>query len=146
MSIIDSVIDKCLKMLAARIHANDQKVGDLSQLTTDEKSSLVVAINGLAGELAGRENINTARVEQIIADELNKLTNGASAAFDTLAEIEAEFGKSGSQVAVLLAKVGVLEAKLEAAESRFNELEAFVGFAERETLPAEITRILNAGA
>lgn len=142
---INSVIDKCLKMLAARIHTNDQKVGDLSQLTTDEKSSLVAAINGLAGELASRENINAARVEQIIAEELNKLTNGASAAFDTLAEIEAEFGKSGSQVAALLVKVGLLEAKLESAESKLNDLEAFIGFGQRDTLQAEITRILNNG-
>lgn len=132
-------------MLAARIHANDQKVGDLSQLTTDEKSNLVAAINGLAGELAGRENINTARVEQIIADELNKLTNGASAAFDTLAEIEAEFGKSGSQVASLLAKIGVLEAKLEAYENKLNNLETFVGLAEKDTLESEITRLMNTG-
>lgn len=143
---INSVIDKCLKMLAARIHTNDQKVGDLSQLTTDEKSSLVAAINGLAGELAGRENINAARVEQIIAEELNKLTNGASAAFDTLAEIEAEFGKSGSQVAALLAKVGLLEAKLESVEGELIAVKNYVGYDQRETLQAEVTRILNTGA
>lgn len=145
MSIIDSVIDKCLKMLATRIHTNDKKVGDLSQLTIAEKSNLVAAINALAADLSGRENINTARVEQIIADELNKLTNGASAAFDTLAEIEAEFGKSSSQVAALLAKVGLLEAKLEEAESKLNDLETFVGLAQRDTLTTELTHILNNG-
>lgn len=145
MSIIDSVIDKCLKILATRIHKNDQKVGDLSQLSIAEKSNLVAAINALASELAGRENINTARVEQIIANELNKLTNGASAAFDTLAEIEAEFGKSGSQVAALLAKVGLLEAKLESTESELNAVKTYVGYEQRETLATDITRILNTG-
>lgn len=146
MSIIDSVIDKCLKILATCIHKNDQKVGDLSQLSIAEKSNLVAAINALAADLGGRENINTARVEQIITDELNKLTNGASAAFDTLAEIEAEFGKSGSQVAALLAKVGLLEAKLESTESELNAVKTYVGYEQRETLATDITRILNTGA
>lgn len=141
-----SIIEKCLKMLAARIHTNNKKVGDLSQLTIAEKSNLVAAINALAADLGGRENINTARVEQIITDELNKLTNGASAAFDTLAEIEAEFGKSGSQVAALLAKVGLLEAKLESTESELNAVKTYVGYEQRETLATDITRILNTGA
>lgn len=69
---INSVIDKCLKMLAARIHKNDQKVGDLAQLTTSEKSSMVAAINALSDDLNGRENISESRVEEIVKAELAK--------------------------------------------------------------------------
>lgn len=143
---INSVIDKCLKMLAARIHTNDQKVGDLSQLTTDEKSSLVAAINGLAGELASRENINAARVAEIAKAELAKLTDGASAAFDTLAEIEAAFKGNESQVANLLVEIGVAKTKAETLESELNAVKTYVGYDQRETLQAEVTRILNTGA
>lgn len=132
------VIANILKTLARKIHANDVKVGDLSQLTTSQKNSIVAAINVLAADLGGRENIDAARVEQIAKAELAKLTDGASAAFDTLAEIEAELGKGSSQLAALLTEIGLAKTKLEA-------IETFVGYGERETLPAEIASILNTG-
>lgn len=132
-------IANILKNMARKIYNNDKKVGDLTQLTTAEKANIVAAINALAADIGGRENISAERVRQIAAQELAKITNGASAAMDTLAEIEAAFGSNNSQIASLLTEIGLAKAKLEA-------LETFVGFGERETLPAEITRILDTGA
>lgn len=132
-------IANILKNMARKIYNNDKKVGDLTQLTTADKANIVAAINALAADIGGRENISAERVQQIAAQELAKITNGASAAMDTLAEIEAAFGSNSSQIASLLTEIGLAKAKLEA-------LETFVGFGEHETLHAEITRILNNGA
>lgn len=139
------VIANILKTLARKIHANDVKVGDLAQLNTSEKTNIVAAINALATDLGGRENISAARVAEIAQAELAKLTDGASAAFDTLAEIEAAFKGNESQVASLLVEIGVAKAKAETLETELNALKAYVGYDQRETLQAEITRILNNG-
>lgn len=140
------VIANILKTLARKIHANDVKVGDLSQLTTSQKSSIVAAINALATDLGGRENISVQRVAEIAQAELAKLTDGASAAFDTLAEIEAAFKGNESQVASLLVEIGVAKAKAETLETELNAVKTYIGWDERETLQPEITRILNTGA
>lgn len=139
------VIANILKTLARRIHENHTKLGDLTQLSTREKSNIVSAINVLATDLAGRENLDVARVEQIAKAELAKITNGASAAFDTLAEIETALKGGEGQVAALLIEIGLAKTKLETLETKFNALEEFVGFAEKETLEPEITRLMNTG-
>lgn len=140
------IITNILKTLARKIHANDKKVGDLTQLSTREKSNIVAAINALAADLGGRENISVQRVAEIAQAELAKLTDGASAAFDTLAEIEAAFKGNESQVASLLVEIGLAKTKAETLESELNAVKTYLGYDERETLPAEITRILNTGS
>lgn len=140
------VIANILKRLARRIHENQTKLGDLTQLSTREKSNIVAAINALATDLGGRENISVQRVAEIAQAELAKLTDGASAAFDTLAEIESAFKGNESQVANLLVEIGVAKTKAETLETELNAVKAYVGYDERETLQAEITRLLNTGA
>lgn len=140
MSLINAV-----KNIARRVYANDKKVGDLAELATSEKGSIVAAINALATDLGGRENISAARVAEIAKAELAKLTDGASAAFDTLAEIESAFKGNESQVASLLVEIGVAKAKAETLETELNAVKTHVGYEQRETLQAEITRILNNG-
>lgn len=138
-------IANILKNMARKIYSNDKKVGDLTQLTTAEKSNIVSAINALADDVGRRENLNTERVKQIAAQELAKITNGASAAFDTLAEIEAALGSGSSQIASLLTEIGLAKTKLEAVESNLTAVETFVGFDESETLDDVINRLMNTG-
>lgn len=140
MSLINAV-----KNIARRVYANDKKVGDLAQLATRDKSSIIAAINALATDLGGRENISVQRVAEIAQAELAKLTDGASAAFDTLAEIESAFKSNESQVASLLVEIGVAKNKAETLETELNAVKTYVGYEQRETLQAEITRILNTG-
>lgn len=140
------VIDESLKSIARRVYTNEKKVGNLAELATSEKGSIVAAINALATDLGGRENISASRVAEIAQAELAKLTDGASAAFDTLAEIEAAFKGNESQVANLLVEIGVAKTKAETLETELNAVKTYIGWDERETLQLEITRILNAGA
>lgn len=130
--------------MASHIYNNTKKIGDLTKLTTAQKTSIVAAINELSADLAGRENIDAVRVEQIAKAELAKLTNGASAAFDTLAEIEAAFGANASQVAALLTEIGLVKTKNEALTAELAEVKAYIGWDERETLATEINRLMNA--
>lgn len=134
-----------IKNIARRVHQNDQKVGDLTQLTTAQKGSIVAAINAMAADIGSRENISAERVQQIAAAELAKITNGASAAMDTLAEIEAAFGKNASQVATLLTEIGVAKAKNEELSAELAALKTYVGYDQRETIEAEVTRLMNTG-
>lgn len=137
-------LSNILKNIARKIYQNDQKVGDLKKLTTAQKGNLVAAVNALASEVSSRENISAERVQQIAAAELAKITNGASAAFDTLAEIEAAFGANASQVAALLTEIGLVKTKNEALTAELAEVKAYIGWDERETLATEINRLMNA--
>lgn len=138
-------IANILKNMARKIYNNDKKVGDLTQLTTSDKTNIVAAINALATDIGGRENLDATRVEQIAKAELAKLTDGASAAFDTLAEIEAELGKGSGQLAALLTEIGLAKTELEKVKNDFNALKAYVGFDEKDTLEPEVTRLMNTG-
>ncbi len=141
MSLINAV-----KNIARRVYQNDQKVGDLTQLTTTQKNNIVAAINTLAADIGSRENISAERVQQIAAAELAKITNGASAAFDTLKEIEDKITSGDSQIAALLTEIGVAKAKAENAENELAALKAYVGYDERATIETEVTRLMNTGA
>ena len=140
MSLINAV-----KNIARRVYNNDRKVGDLGSLNTADKSSIVQAINELASRMAGQNNLSETRVQQIAAEELAKITNGASAAMDTLAEVEAALNNGSSQVAQLLVEIGAAKTKNEQLQSEINTLKTYTGSAESETLEAETTRLMNTG-
>ena len=135
-----------IKNIARRVYQNDKKVGDLTQLTTSQKTSIVAAINALVTDVASRENISETRARQIATEELAKLTDGASAAFDTLKEIEDKITSGDSQVVTLLAEIGVAKAKNETLSTELEALKSYVGFAQQNTIETEITRLMNAGA
>lgn len=135
-----------MKNIARRVYQNDQKVGDLKKLTTTQKTSIVVAINALVTDLAARENVSEERVNQIISAKISELTNGASDTYDTFKELEEKIKADGSTVATLLTEIGVAKAKNEALSTELAALKAYVGYEQRETIEAEITRLMNTGA
>lgn len=96
--------------------------GSLSALNTTAKTSLVLAINEVlsiandASSAAGASIDDTApsntktysstKITGLLADLKNQILGGASAAYDTLQEIEAEIGNDKSALANLLTAVG----------------------------------------
>lgn len=98
------------------------KQGDLTALNTTTKTSLVAAINELEAEIggfAGGAAINDTAGDGVttqtwsankIFDELvalrSSILGGASAAYDTLLELETKFGEEATATANMLTAIG----------------------------------------
>lgn len=97
--------------------------GNLTTLTTDVKTSLVAAINELQSEInaigsGGAAILDTAvdgdithtysadKILDLLASLKAEILGGASAAYDTLVEIQAELQGDGTAIANLLTAVG----------------------------------------
>ncbi|QXV74240.1 hypothetical protein [Rhizobium phage RHEph12] len=90
--------------------------GDLSTLSTQDKSSIIAAINELEDRLGDLINdadaaslvstYSAAKIEDRLAEFRNAILGGASAAYDTLLEIQNFLQGEDSQIAALLTAVG----------------------------------------
>ncbi|QIG74904.1 hypothetical protein EVC12_269 [Rhizobium phage RHph_I42] len=90
--------------------------GDLSTLSTQDKSSIIAAINELEDRLTDLINdadaaslvstYSAAKIEDRLVEFRNGILGGASAAYDTLIEIQNFLQGEDSQIAALLTAVG----------------------------------------
>lgn len=108
--------------IAADIKSLKAVGGNLAALNTTSKSSLVAAINEVlqlaqaAGSSSGAaindaeasagSTFSSTKVTSLLADLKNQILGGASSAYDTLQEIEAELGNGKTALANLLTAVG----------------------------------------
>lgn len=140
MSLINAI-----KITARAIFDIKQKIGELNNLNTAEKTNLTTAINELEQRINAKSDVNPENVREIVNVEIAKLTNGASAAMDTLAEIEAAFNNKDSQIAGLLNEIGLAKAKNTELENELAAIKAYIGWSERETLEAKINQLIDNG-
>ncbi|WP_089084716.1 hypothetical protein [Aquitalea magnusonii] len=115
-------ITELAQSIAADIKLLKANQGNLAVLNTTEKVSLVAAINevlqlaqaaaGAAGAsiddtaASNTKTYSSTKITGLLADLKNQILGGASAAYDTLQEIEAEIGNDKSALANLLTAVG----------------------------------------
>lgn len=114
--ITDQLLDALASAIAARYNTLKGKVGDLADLTTTAKSTLVAAINELDAAGAGA-TINDAATgtgtvwsSQKVADQIAAAVTGilgsASAAYDTLGEIQALMAADDTETSGIMTALG----------------------------------------
>lgn len=96
------------KRLALGIYRLRKAVGSLSDLATQEKGSLVAALNELA-EKAGAGGSDEEAVNRLIDAKLDGLSGGASSAYDTLKEIEDALKGGDTAVQAILSEIAQLK-------------------------------------
>lgn len=115
-------ITELAQSIAADVKSLKGADGNLSALNTTAKASLVAAINEVlqlaqaAGSSTGAaindaetsagSTYSSSKITTLLADLKNQILGGASAAYDTLQEIEAKLGSDDTALANLLAAVG----------------------------------------
>ncbi|WP_199052428.1 hypothetical protein [Aquitalea sp. ASV15] len=115
-------ITELAQSIAADIKLLKANQGNLSVLNTTAKNSLVAAINevlqlaqaaaGAAGAsiddtaASNTKTYSSTKITGLLADLKNQILGGASAAYDTLQEIEAKLGSDDTALANLLTAVG----------------------------------------
>lgn len=120
LSTVFSAIGADVKGLAS-------KIGDLSQLTTTEKSSLVLALNSLKTAVGNNPAINDStttttslwsskKVSDQISSAINDLINGAPGTLDTLKELADAITTNKDAIAALQA-IAAGHVKYDAAQS-----------------------------
>jgi len=108
--------------IAADIKSLKAVQGNLNALNTTAKASLVAAINEVlqlaqaAGSSSGAtindaetsagSTFSSSKITTLLAELKNQILGGASAAYDTLQEIEAKLGSDDTALANLLTAVG----------------------------------------
>lgn len=107
-----SPITQSIKTVAIAVHNTNSKIGNLSDLQTTDKASLVAAINELK-----QSATDSNQVESLIQTKLDAITNGASSAYDTLKEIEdALTASQNGATSEILTQIGELKQKVQALE------------------------------
>lgn len=109
-------ITAALQLIGADVKALRSADGSLSALSTTEKSSLVAAINEVLAVAQGAGAIDDAassatstyssdKIISLLAALKTDLLGGASAAYDTLKEIEQKLGSEDTAISNLLTAV-----------------------------------------
>ena len=98
------------KRLALGIYRLRQLVGELSQLNVKNKTTLVAAINEVLASV-GSAGVSEERVNTLISAKLAEITGGASAAYDTLKEIEDLMKQGDTTAASILSEIAALKQK-----------------------------------
>lgn len=110
-----SPITQAIKAVAVATHGANKKIGNTAELATDDKTTLVAAINELHANSGG---VDTEQVNQLIKAKIDELIGGASSAFDTLKEIEDALTSSqNGATGEILTQVGDLKNRVQALES-----------------------------
>lgn len=101
---------------ALRLIITGTATGNLSTLTTTNKTSIIAALNELKGNLTAFINdadatshtttYSAAQIESKISSAIQALIGGASSAYDTLLELQQAIQGDESQIAGLLTAVG----------------------------------------
>lgn len=111
-------------------------VGDVSQLNTTTKTSLVAALNEVLAALQAKTDIDdsaastsstysSAKIEEKISTSIEELINGAPAAFDTLKELGDALSNNSDAVAAINAALSK-RVRVDAAQT-FTEAEKAQG-------------------
>ncbi len=108
-----------LNALATAIKTNRVNTGTLASLTTTAKSDLVSAINEVKAAVSGAAGINDSaasssttatysanKITSLISSATSNILNGASAAYDTLGEIQAILQADDASIATILTALG----------------------------------------
>ena len=117
--------------ICADVKGLTSKVGDLSQLTTTEKSSLVLALNSLKTAVGNNPAINDStttttslwsskKVSDQISSAINDLINGAPGTLDTLKELADAITTNKDAIAALQT-IAAGHVKYDAAQSLTDE-------------------------
>lgn len=136
-------LDDIILAIASAVNANGVKIGDLSNLNTSQKTSIVAAINSLFADIASRENITTESVQRIVRDSIAELTNGASDAYNTFKELEDSLTDKDNTINNLMKLIGKVERENAALKEENAALKTFVGYEQRETLRAQVMQLLG---
>lgn len=136
-------LDDIILAIASAVNANGVKIGDLSNLNTPQKTSIVAAINALVADIASRENITTESVQRIVRDGLAEFTDGASDAYNTFKEIEDSLNDKDNTINNLLTLIGKVERENAALKEENAALKTFVGYEQRETLRTQVMQLLG---
>lgn len=122
-----TVMGTDVKDLSASIAAAIAKQGDLTQLTTEEKTTLVGALNELKTGLntVSSNAIDAATVQGMIDTGINGLVNGAPEALNTLNEIAAALAEDQTALDGILAALAK-RVRVDAAQN-FTEVEKAQG-------------------
>lgn len=114
---LDSKLTLLAQALGTDVKTLNAAVGKPSALTTTAKASLVAAINELQAALQSATGINdtsvstsstysSSKITDLLAKLKSDILGGASAAYDTLKEIETKLGSDDTALANLLTAVG----------------------------------------
>lgn len=140
-----SPLHQALKMVATAIYRLRQKVGDPAQLETQEKTSLVAAINELKRQNGG-SSVDESQFSELINQRLSAITNGASSAFDTLKEIEEHLTTGNTATSAILAEIATIKSNLTACREDITAIKAYIGFDSETDLETLINNTLQTGA
>lgn len=124
------------KRLALGIYRLHQLLGELSQLNVQNKTTLVAAINEVLASV-GSAGVSEERVNTLISGKLAEITGGASAAYDTLKEIEDLMKKGDTTAASILSEIAALKQK---DQDFTTALTLDAGW------PAKVDRLMTTGA
>lgn len=124
------------KRLALGIYSLRQLLGDLSQLNVQNKTTLVAAINEVLASV-GSAGVSEERVNTLISAKLAEITGGASAAYDTLKEIEDLMKQGDTTAASILSEIAALKQK---DQDFTTALSLDSGW------PAKVDRLMTTGA
>jgi hypothetical protein len=116
MATLEQRVKDALTDVSTELNLAASKRGDLTSLTTAAKTNLVVAINEVNSAIAAASGINDAQTgtgttwsSQKIVDEVlaakNEILGGASAAFDTLLEIQTAIESNDGEIGSLLTAI-----------------------------------------
>lgn len=140
-----SPIERAFKQIAVAIFGLGKKLGEPTELKTENKTSLVEAINELHDRPSGSQGVDETRTTELIDQRLAAITNGASSAFDTLKEIEDHLTQGNSATQAVLAEIANCKAKLTACEQGIAQLKTYTGYSQGERLEILIHQALTTG-
>lgn len=127
-------IKSSLKKVAVAVFQLKNQQGELNELHTTNKTSLVNAINELASRPIAESGIDAQQVTQLIDTRFNALTNGASAAMDTLGEIETAINTGKDSVAAILSQISTLKTTLATQATDLAQLQTALSIEATEEI------------
>lgn len=127
---------KAIKPIAVAVFGIGKKVGDLNQLQTQTKTSVVDAINDLHTQAS--QQVGESRVTELINERLATITNGATTAFDTLKEVEDHLTKGNTATSAILDQIATIKQDI-------TVIKEFIGIEQSSDLETTINNALTTG-
>jgi len=103
---LETSLTSCVQRIASEFQTTYSLTGSLSNLSTTTKSNLVAAINEVVTQIGTVQSNLSSDLTNRLATLKNDILGGASAAYDTLKEIQTFLEQNDSQVAALLNAIG----------------------------------------
>ena len=103
---LETSLTSCVQRIASEFQTTYSLTGSLSNLSTTTKSNLVAAINEVVTQIGTVQSNLSSDLTNRLATLKNDILGGASAAYDTLKEIQTFLEQNDSQVNALLSAIG----------------------------------------